>query len=116
MSTTAKRPELRLVLDSVRADADVLKRNGQAVLASSMLSIVSAISDATEEYDTWLGELACAHRSGWAPETVRRWARRFGDSPHVRYTKGSGYELRACLVPRKVEPSVVAASAHRASA
>jgi hypothetical protein len=33
VSTTAKRPELRLVLDSVRADADVLKRNGQAVLA-----------------------------------------------------------------------------------
>lgn len=56
MSTSAKRPELRLVLDSVRADADALKRNGQGILASSMLSIVSAVSDATEEYDTWLGD------------------------------------------------------------
>jgi hypothetical protein len=116
VSTSAKRPELRLVLDGVRADADVLKRNGQAVLASSMLSIVSAVSDATEEYDTWLGELACAQRSGWTPETVRRWARKFGESPHVRYTKGVGYELRACLVPRRVEASLLIASAHRASA
>jgi hypothetical protein len=34
----------------------------------------------------------------------------------VRYTKGVGYELRACLVPRRVEASLLIASAHRASA
>lgn len=116
MSTTAARPDLSQILTDLRGDAAVLRRNGQPTLAESMETIAARVADATDEYSTWMGELACANRSGWKIETVRRWARKFGDSPHVRWTRGVGYELRACIVPRRVESSVVAASAHRKSA
>lgn len=113
MAIKAPRPDLTQILADVRGDAAVLRRNGQLTLAENMEAIASRVADATDEYASWLGELECANRSGWKIETVKRWARKFGESEHVRWTRGVGYEMRACIVPRRAEASLIAASAHR---
>ncbi len=109
MTTAAARPDLLQLLADLRGDAAVLRKNGQGTLADRYVEIADSVADAAHEFTTWLSEADAATRSGWSHETVRRWARKFVETPHVRWTKGKGYELLACIVPRRFHHQLAAA-------
>lgn len=115
MNTTAQAPEIGQILTDWRGEAAVLRRRGDERAARLLEQCADEASVAVDEYTVWLTEEEAARRSGWTPSKVRRHALTFVHTPHVRHEKRA-YQLRACIVPRRVHLEMLREAARRGAA
>lgn len=114
METTAAAPELADVIAGAREDASVLRRRGHTNDAILLEQLADDVAEAGAELLEWVAEDDAALQSGWSVTKVRRHARAFANTPHVRY-EGRRVLLRACIVPRAVPASILRAAGERAA-
>lgn len=113
-STSAPALEVADVLAEIREDALVLRRRGHPRDAEMLEGVADRMSRAASDLLTWWSEEDAAAASGWSIAKVRRHARLFVHTGHVRYERRRCF-LRAAIVPRALPPSIARASG-RASA
>ena len=113
--TTADGVDLAQVIADWRGEAAVLRRRGDDRAAKLLEQCAGETAGASAEYTMWLSEGESALRSGWSAEQVRRHARKFLHTPHVRYERRR-YILRACIVPRRAHDELMRAAAEQAVA
>lgn len=90
------------VINGWRAEAAICHRRGAQATAVVLEGCADEVAAVAEEFTTFLSEHEAVRRSGWSPEKVRRHARLFLDTPHVRWDGPSKtFTLRACIVPRQ---------------
>lgn len=109
MSTSNTQPDLADVIADWRGDASVLRRRGDVKIAETLEKCAEDLR-AFDDFTQWLSEADAMKRSGWSGDKVRRHARLFLQTEHVRQVKRN-YLLRACIVPRRLHLEMVRASA-----
>lgn len=114
MTTNAKRTELADVLSEIREDAVVLRRRNHARDAEMLEQVADRVARAAADLLTWWTEEDAAAAAGWTRTKVRRHARLYAYTGHVRYERGR-YWLRAIIVPRTLPASIARAAGERAA-
>lgn len=115
MTNTRAHPvELTDVLAEAREDAAVLRRRGHASDAELLEQMVDRVSRAASDMLTWWSEEDAAAAAGWTLTKVRKHAKAFAHTDHVRYERRR-YLLRAVIVPRALPASIVRAAGARAA-
>lgn len=103
---------LEEVLESLRADAKVLRRHGHAATADLLERVRREVEEAAGEWLTFLSETEAKLRSGhgtkWLADRRRVWAA----EGHARKS-GGHWQYRACVVPRRPQSEVDAYEAGR---
>ena len=87
------------MLTALESDAGVFRRYGDTRIATVLENWAREFSKVCCEFTQWLSEEAAARRSGWTTERVRRHAKQYRNTEHVRF-KRSRIEVRACIIPR----------------
>lgn len=112
MKTMAAVEDLSHVLKTWRDDAQVLKRRGDARGAAFLERCASEALAVAEDFTRWLSEGEAALRAGWSTDQVRRHARKFLNTPYVRYEKRQ-YAVLACIVPRRAHDEMLREAAQQ---
>jgi len=103
------------VLSDWREDAAILRRRGDARAADLLLQCAADVAAVSEDFTGWLSEREAQLRSGWTAGQIRRHARAFLHTPHVKPERRA-YWLRACIVPRRAHYELLRAAAERGAA
>jgi hypothetical protein len=112
--TAAPSLELADVLSEIREDAAVLRRRAHTRDAELLEQMADRVSRAASDLLTWWSEEDAAAASGWSLAKVRKHARQFAHTGHVRYERRR-YYLRAAIVPRALPASIARAAGERAA-
>lgn len=107
--------DLQTVLDRWRADAAVLRRNGEARLAEALDRCAAEATTASEEWLTWLSEPQAELRSGHAAKWFRARREAWRREGHARECRRGRWEYRAAIVPTRANVAA-AAEAGRSAA
>lgn len=111
-------PELSQIAENWRQEAEVLAKRGDRRTAGILTACADEILGAAGEFTRFLSETEATQRSGKTGNQIRRLALAYVGTPHVRTIRKSGrvaYELRACIVPRRMHLEMVrGAGARRA--
>jgi hypothetical protein len=117
-ATTAAVPELAQIAENWRHEAEVLAKRGDRRTAGILTACADEVLAAAPEFTRFLSEAEATQRSGRTGNQVRRLALAYLGTPHVRMIRRGGrvmYELRACIVPRRMHLEMVrGAGARRA--
>lgn len=105
------------VIADAREEAAVLRKHGQAAIATAIDRVCDEVSEATEDYRTWLTETDAMLRSGhtrtwlrnrfpaWAHQGMARW------SPK----NSTAREFRALIIPVRTNLAALRADARMAA-
>lgn len=93
--------DLASILGTMDEDAAVFSRNGDVHRAAALRARATEIREATAEFLTWLSEDEAMLRCGETRGRVHSLAVRHLASGHARRI-GKKFQLRACIVPRRV--------------
>ena len=91
--------DLADVIASWRADAIVLRRNGQALLAKRLDDCAEAVEQSAAEWLTWLSESDAMLRSGRSRDWLRAQFSAWEREGHATL-QGRNRMYRAVIVPR----------------
>ena len=97
---------LTSLLDTMRSEAQVLRRNGAESIARLKEDVVAEVERAEPDAVRWLSEDEAVQRSGWSREKVRKHAALYRHAGHaVRGVKG--WRMLAVIIPQRVPPAVL---------
>ncbi len=97
---------LSALLDTMRTEAQVLRRNGAESIARLKESVVEEVERAEPDAVRWISEAQAVQRSGWSLEKVRKHASQYRHTRHA--VRGpAGWRMLAVIVPQRVPPAVL---------
>jgi hypothetical protein len=106
---------LEQVLADTRGEAAVLRRAGHAHDAALMERVCAAVSEAAEDYLTWLSETDAKLRSGHADPWFRARRVQWQADGHAR-KHGRDWHYRALIIPRRANVLAAYEAGRRAGA
>lgn len=100
-------PVLQL-LQSMRADAEVLTRAGSSAFGQMLGGYADALDAATEDYTTWLSESDAMLRSGWTRARLRGHFPQWEQGGNARRVGRGDRRYRQVVVPKAPGESAAA--------
>jgi hypothetical protein len=97
---TESHPSLEQVIADAREEAAILRRNGHAAQADTLLRFLDAVSISAEDYLTWLTEDEAHLRSGKSAKALRAlFPALFAQG--LAKLEGHRRRYRACAIPQR---------------
>jgi hypothetical protein len=104
--------ELGQIVADAREEAKIIARMGNAQQAVYLNALLDSITEAAEDYLTWLSEEKAQIKSGLSYRTLRRRFRELHECELARYNAKGDREYRSVAIPSR--PEVAAARAKAA--
>ena len=90
---------LEQVLADLREEATILRANGHAAQAATLLRAVQQVADACPDYLRWLSEAEAVLRSGKSAAWLRARYPEWEQMGHARAPRRGVREYRAVIIP-----------------
>lgn len=101
--------DLGQIIADAREEARIIARMGNAQQAEYLTTLLDKISEAAEDYLTWLSEEKAHIKSGLSLRTLRRRFRELQETGLAQYDAKHRRQYRSCAIPSR--PDVTGAKA-----
>jgi hypothetical protein len=106
--------DLAQVIADAREEAQVLRANGAGMAPDRLHQLLDDVTEAAEEYLTWLTENDASIRSGYSLVWLRSRFPAMQREGHARLN-GKARQYRACAVPRRANTAMAAVKGREAA-
>lgn len=107
--------QLDQVIADMRAEADLLRRAGHTGQGDHLATFAARVTEATEDYRTFLSEADARLFSGLTSETLRKRFPAWHEQGHARLNAKGKREYRQLVLPRRPDVAAARAAGRRGS-